>query len=74
MGVRREGLEVFRIVQQADLPRSDCRAVSFLPERPDHYGRLRAYVYRGGVHAGWLLSKDGLARPVDAGGQVDWCG
>lgn len=48
--------------------------VTFLPEGMDQYGRTRAHVYLDGVHIGWLLSKDGLARPLDAGGQVDWCG
>ena len=48
--------------------------VTFLPEGPDRYGRLRAHVYLDGDHVGWLLSRDGLARPLEEGGQVDWCG
>jgi endonuclease YncB( thermonuclease family) len=48
--------------------------VTFLPEGPDRYGRLRAHVYLDGDHIGWLLSPDGLARPLEAGVQVDWCG
>ncbi|HIK63927.1 MAG TPA: thermonuclease family protein [Henriciella marina] len=48
--------------------------VTFLPEGQDRYGRLRAHVYLDGDHIGWLLSRDGLARPLEAGMQVDWCG
>jgi endonuclease YncB( thermonuclease family) len=50
------------------------RKVTFLPEGQDRYGRLRAHVYLDGDHVGWLLSRDGLARPQEEGGQVDWCG
>lgn len=53
---------------------SEGSKVTFLPEGTDQYGRTRAHVYLDGAHVGWLLSKDGLARPLDAGGQVDWCG
>ena len=45
-----------------------------VPEGPDRYGRLRAHVYLDGDHIGWLLSRDGLARPLEEGVQVDWCG
>ncbi|GGB63110.1 thermonuclease family protein [Henriciella pelagia] len=48
--------------------------VTFLPEGTDQYGRTRAHVYLDGVHIGWLLSKDGLAQPLEEGRQVDWCG
>ena len=48
--------------------------VTFLPEGPDRDGRLRAHVYLDGDHVGWLLSRDGLARPLEEGVQVDWCG
>ncbi|MEM5516940.1 thermonuclease family protein [Henriciella sp. AS95] len=48
--------------------------VTFLPEGADQYGRTRAHVYLDGTHVGWLLSKDGLARPLEEGRQVDWCG
>lgn len=47
--------------------------VTFLPEETDRYGRVRAHVYLDGTHIGWLLSKEGLARPLDEGRQVDWC-
>ena len=47
--------------------------VTFLPEETDRYGRVRAHVYLDGTHIGWLLSKEGLARPLEAGRQVDWC-
>lgn len=50
------------------------RTVSFFPEGPDQYGRLRAHVYLDGVHIGWLLWKDGLSKPLEEGGQADWCG
>lgn len=48
--------------------------VTFLPDGADQYGRTRAHVYLDGVHVGWLLSRDGLARPLEESGQVDWCG
>ena len=48
--------------------------VTFLPEGPDRYGHLRAHVYLDGDHVGWLLSRDGLARPLEEGVQVNWCG
>jgi len=48
--------------------------VTFLPDGQDRYGRLRAHVYLDGDHIGWLLSRDGLAQPLEEGGQVDWCG
>jgi len=48
--------------------------VTFLPEGQDRYGRLRAHVYLDGDHIGWLLSRDGLARSLEEGVQVEWCG
>lgn len=45
-----------------------------VPEGLDRYGRLGAHVYLDGEHVGWLLSRDGLARPLEAGVQMDWCG
>lgn len=53
---------------------SQGNKVTFLADGTDRYGRIRAHVYLDGVHVGWLLSKDGLARPLGAGAQADWCG
>ena len=40
----------------------------------DRLRSLRAHVYLDGDHVGWLLSRNGLACPLEEGVQVDWCG
>ena len=52
---------------------SQGNKVTFLADGTDRYGRVRAHVYLDGTHIGWLLSKEGLARPLEEGRQADWC-
>lgn len=66
------GVEVERRAQALF---AEGRTVMFLPDGLDRYGRTRAHVWLDGVHIGWRLAQEGLARRVDeAGRRPDWCG
>lgn len=50
------------------------QTITFKPEGTDRFGRAQAHIYLDGTHIGWLLAREGLAKPWPSGEpRPDWC-